>query len=81
MGAGLAEPLAMKPHVTDWPAARLVFQPTGRAVTSAPFWTTVAFQDWVIRCPPVSMKRTVQPLRGAALVLRTLTSPWKAPCH
>src|SRR5690349_15829247 len=39
------------------------------------------FQTLAMVCPPASVSRTVQPLRVAAPLLATVTSPWKPPLH
>src|SRR5262249_5487423 len=70
-----------KPNVAVAPGARAPFHPTFLAVTAAAFCVTVAFQDWLIRCPLAKVKVAVHNDDPDVPALRTDTSPWKPSFH
>ncbi|CAM5276480.1 hypothetical protein SPURM210S_04048 [Streptomyces purpurascens] len=72
---------AVKPKLTDDPAATFAFQPTFFAVTVEPDCAASAFQAWVSFCPSVKGQLSDQPFHVPVPVLVSWTSAWKPSDH
>ena len=68
-------PETRNPKLAEAPGDSVPFHPTFRAVTVAPLWETVAFQDCATTCPPPRVNVAVHDVVVAVVSLRTLTSP------
>jgi hypothetical protein len=55
--------------------------PAFRTVTAPPETLSWPFHTWLSVAPEGAVQVTVQELIVAVLELRTVTSPWKPPCH
>ena len=80
--AGVAAvPLAVKPMVTEAPAASDGDQLGAAAVTVVPDWVTVAFQPLARVTPDGQVQVDRHGLTAALPVFFTVSSPWKPPCQ
>jgi len=77
---GVAVEVPMNPNVVLAPAASVLFQLTGCAVTLPDADTTVAFHACDTASPVGSCQPMVQPVMALVAAV-TVTSPWKPPDH
>lgn len=80
-GAGVAEPLPVRPNEVLACAATVPLYGALVTVTLLPLTVSVPFQSWLIVCPLGSVQRTVQAFMVAASLLVTVTSAWNPPGH